>query len=57
MLRILLSILLLSVLTPRLATAASTEDTARMAQGDYTTLPENVETDQEGLRVEMVYAQ
>ena len=28
--------------------------TARMAQGDYRTLPENVETDQEGLRMEMV---
>jgi hypothetical protein len=25
-----------------------------MAQGDYRTLPENVETDQEGLRMEMV---
>jgi hypothetical protein len=31
--------------------------TARMAQGDYRTLPENVETDQEGLRMEMVYTQ
>ena len=29
----------------------------RMAQGDYRTLPENVETDQEGLRMEMVYTQ
>ena len=31
--------------------------TARMAQGDYRTLPENVETDQEGLRMELVYTQ
>ena len=30
---------------------------ARIAQGDYRTLPENVETDQEGLRMEMVYTQ
>ena len=31
--------------------------TARMAQGDYRTLPKNVETDQEGIRMEMVYTQ
>ncbi len=31
--------------------------TARMAQGDHRTLPENVETDQEGIRIEMVYTQ
>lgn len=31
--------------------------TARMAQGDYRTLPENVETNQERLRMEMVYTE
>jgi predicted RNase H-like nuclease len=39
------------------ATALAAAVTARMAQGDYRTLPENVETDQEGLRMEMVYTQ
>ena len=37
--------------------ALATAVTARMAQGDYRTLPENVETDQEGIRIEMVYTQ
>ena len=46
-----------SVSTRDIVDALAAAVTARMAQGDYRPLPENVETDQEGLRMEMVYTQ